>query len=58
MTTTIPTSHGNLTIDQIMDKVEYEAYEANRNYGASHELLVKNGIGNEEMKIRYESKLN
>ena len=55
---TLPTSKGHLTIDQIMDEVEYQAYEANRNYGATHELLAKNGIGNEEMKKRYEALYN
>jgi hypothetical protein len=58
MSNTIPTSHGDLTIDKIMDKVQYEAYAANRAAGVSHEILVKWGIGDERMRDQYESKLN
>lgn len=43
------------TIPQIMDSLMYSAYKANRNYGCSHEGLVRIGVGNEAMKERYEA---
>lgn len=52
----IPTSEGDKTIGQIMDCLMWGSYASNRDYGCSHELLVKNGIGNEAMRLRYESK--
>jgi len=51
---TIPTNHGNLTVPEIMDHLMWSSYRANRNYGCSHESLVKFGIGNDAMKERYE----
>lgn len=55
---TPPTNQGQKTIPEIMDILMYGSYKANRNYGCSHELLVKHGIGNEEMKKKYESENN
>lgn len=51
---TIPTNHGNLTIPEIMDHLMWSSYKANRDYGCSHEGLVRIGVGNEAMKERYE----
>ena len=56
-TNTLPTNHGPMTIGQIMDHLMYSSYAANRGYGSSHELLVKNGIGNEAMKEKYEASI-
>jgi len=50
----IPTSEGDKTIPEVMDHLMWCGYKANRAYGTSHELLVKNGIGNEAMRQRYE----
>lgn len=52
---TLPTNEGNKTIPEIMDHLTWCSYKANRGYGCSHELLVKNGIGNETMRQRYDS---
>lgn len=51
---TIPTSEGDKTIPEVMDHLMWCSYKANKGYGTSHELLVKNGIGNESMRERYE----
>lgn len=51
---TIPTNQGDKAIAEVMDHLMYASYAANRGYGCSHELLVKNGIGNEKMRQRYE----
>ncbi len=51
----IPTNQGLKTIPEIMDALMWGSYKANRDYGCSHELLVKNGIGNDAMKQLYES---
>lgn len=53
--TNIPTNKGDLTITEIFDVLMWGSYQANRNDGVSHEVLVKWGIGNEAMKIKYES---
>lgn len=53
----LPTNLGPKTIPEIMDHLMWSSYAANRGYGVPHERLVKWGIGNEEMKVRYE-KLN
>lgn len=55
MKETIPTSKGELTIPEVMSELIYQAYEANRENGTSHESLVKFGIGNETMKKRYDN---
>lgn len=55
MTNSIPTTEGNKPIPQIMDSLMYSAYKANRNYGCSHEGLVRIGVGNEAMRERYEA---
>lgn len=54
MTDTIPTNHGNLTIPQIFDVLMWGSYRANRDEGVTHESLLKWGIGNEQMKQKYE----
>jgi hypothetical protein len=52
----IPTSEGTKTIPEILDRLMYGSYAANRDYGMTHEQLLSIGIGNEEMKRHYESK--
>jgi hypothetical protein len=54
---TIPTNKGQLSIGQILDELAYSSYATQRNYGCSHELLAKNGLGNDQFKERYESEL-
>lgn len=39
----------------ILDQLMYGSYKANRGYGLTHEQLVKQGIGNNEMRLKYES---
>lgn len=51
---TIPTSEGDKTAPEIMDHLMWSSYKANREYGCSHEGLVRIGIGNEAMRQRYE----
>ncbi len=58
METKIPTNRGNLTIPEMMDILMWGSYKANRDLGASHENLIKCGIGNDDMKAKYESELN
>jgi hypothetical protein len=53
----IPTDHGNKSIPEIMDHLQWCSYKANRGYGCSHEGLVRIGIGNEAMRLRYENEL-
>lgn len=52
---TIPTSEGNKTIPQILERLEYGSYAANRDNGMTHEQLLSIGIGNDGMKFEYES---
>jgi len=52
---TIPTNHGDLKPDEIMDVLMWGSYKSNRDKGCSHEQLIKFGIGNEAMKQKYES---
>lgn len=54
----IPTSQGFQTIPEIFSALMYSSYEANRVLGMSHEALVKLGIGNEDMRIKFESQHN
>ena len=54
---TIPTNKGNLTIPQVLDSLMYGSYSANRSYGMTHEQLLSIGIGNDEMKLKYEQSL-
>lgn len=35
--------------------LEYGSYAANRDYGMTHEQLLSIGIGNDGMKLQYES---
>lgn len=51
----IPTNHGEKTIPEIFDMLMWGSYKSNRDQGCSHETLVKFGIGNDQMKQRYES---
>jgi len=53
----IPTGKGKMTIPEIMATLMYGSYAANRGYGMAHESLVRLGIGNEAMKLAYESEL-
>jgi hypothetical protein len=53
-TETLPTSEGDKTIPEIMDSLMWGSYKANRGYGCTHEQLVKIGIGNEAMRLRYD----
>lgn len=39
----------------ILNTLMYGSYKANRGYGVKHETLVSWGIGNEAMRIMYES---
>jgi hypothetical protein len=55
MNNTIPTNKGNLTIPEIMDALMWGSYKSNRDQGCTHEMLVKHGIGNESMKLKYEA---
>lgn len=54
---TIHTSQDDKTIAQFMDRLKWGSYAANRDYGASHDLLEKNGLGDESMRERYELEL-
>lgn len=54
---TIQTGKGDKTIPEIMDSLMWGSYVANRDEGMSHESLVRFGIGNDQMKQRYESQL-
>lgn len=55
---TFYTNQGKLTLDQIMEHLEYSSYRANRSYGMTHEQLGKLGIGNDFMKEKYETEKN
>lgn len=39
----------------ILESLIYASYSANRGYGLTHEQLLSIGIGNEYMRIRYET---
>lgn len=54
MTQTMQTNEGNKTIPEIMDRLMYGSYSANRDNGMTHEQLLSIGIGNDEMKNHYE----
>ena len=47
-----------IKIDKIIDSLMYSSYEANRGYGLTHNQLVNIGIGNEEMRLKYELENN
>ena len=53
----IPTNQGEKTVPEIMDILMYGSYAANRGYGVSHDRLVNFGIGNDAIRIKYESQL-
>lgn len=50
----IPTNHGDMTPEQIIDHLQYSSYKANRGYGCTHEQLIKWGLGTEGMRLRYD----
>jgi len=51
---TIPTDKGAQTIPQIVDRLMWASYQANRDEGTTHEALVNIGVGNEAMRILYD----
>ena len=51
----IPTDKGNKTISEILERLEYGSYSANRDYGMTHDQLLSIGVGNDGMKLQYES---
>lgn len=50
----IPTDKGNKSIPEILDRLMYGSYSANRSYGMTHEQLLSIGIGNEAMRVKYD----
>lgn len=54
---TIQTSHGIQSIEQVLDRLAYASYAAQRGYGVEHERLAKFGLGNDDYKRKYESSL-
>ena len=44
-------------VDEIMSSLMYSSYAANRGYGLTHEQLVKIGIGNNAMRLKYENEI-
>lgn len=54
MENTIPTSEGQKTVPQIFDRLMWGSYAANRDLGMKHEKLVEWGIGNLQMKLKYD----
>ena len=55
---TTPTNQGEKTTPEIMNILYYSSYETNRDEGCTHEQLLRIGIGNESMRIKYESERN
>jgi len=53
--TKIPTSKGMKSPAEIIDYLTYCSYAANRGYGMTHEQLLSIGIGNDQMRSRYET---
>jgi hypothetical protein len=51
----LPTNQGEKTIPEIFSTLMYGSYAANRDEGMTHEQLINLGIGNDYMKIKYES---
>lgn len=41
--------------EKLFSVLEYGSYAANRDYGMTHEQLLSIGIGNDGMKLQYES---
>jgi len=41
--------------EKLFSILEYGSYAANRDYGMTHEQLLSIGIGNDGMKLQYES---
>lgn len=41
--------------ESMFSALEYGSYAANRDYGMTHEQLLSIGIGNDQMKPKYET---
>lgn len=41
--------------NSLLSSLMYGSYAANRGYGMTHEQLLSIGIGNEQMRIQYET---
>lgn len=54
---TIPTGHGALTVPEIVYQLQYSTYKFNREKGMTHDRLISIGVGDDDMKIKYESHL-
>jgi hypothetical protein len=52
----IPTNQGKKTVDEIVNTLMYQSYEANRGYGVAHEALINIGVGSENFMAVYESR--
>lgn len=48
------TNKGKLNEQQMFSVLMYGSYSANRDYGMTHEQLLSIGIGNEDMRLKYE----
>lgn len=55
MTTEIKLHEAISNTENLLDILAYSSYSANRNYGMTHEQLMSIGLGNEGMKVRYET---
>ena len=47
------TNQGKMTGNQIVDHLTWCSYKAQRDYGISHERLMKIGLGTKEMDAKY-----
>lgn len=54
---TIPTGHGALTAPEIVYLLQYLTYKFNREKGMTHDRLISIGVGDDAMKIKYETHL-
>ena len=55
---TFNTNKGQLNEKKLFSILEWGSYAANRDYGMTHEQLLSIGIGNDEMKKKYELEKN
>lgn len=44
--------------EKLFSYLEWGSYKANRGYGMTHEQLLSIGIGNDEMKEKYEREID
>lgn len=51
---TLKTEQGEMQIHQVIESLTYISYATNRDYGMSHEALVRIGLGNDVFKSAYE----